>query len=208
MHPASIFRNDNKADALAFIAQYPFAALAVNGADGPVSALVPLVIDESGQTLLGHIARSNPFWQAGRATEQKAIAIFRGHDAYISPSFYPSKLEHGRAVPTWNYMALEVRGNITFETHPDAMMPYLAALTDKMESHRDLPWQISNAPADYIAKLSRAIIGFKLAVDDITYVKKLSQNKSDSDKQSVLEAFENSSNSSEYVLADAMKKDS
>ncbi len=206
MTPTPAFRYDDKHEALAFVAAHPFATVAVNGEQGPVTALVPLVLSEDGQTLLGHVARINPFWEAAN-DGGKAVAVFRGGDAYVSPSNYPSKTEHERVVPTWNYMAVEIRGDITIETDANAMMPYITALTEKMESHRDLPWQVSDAPDDYIAKLSRAIVGFKLTTEGITYVKKLSQNKSEDDKQGVLKSFENSSNPSEHVLAHEMKKE-
>lgn len=207
MTPTSAFRYDDKDEALAFVAAHPFATVAVNGEQGPVTALVPLVIADDGLTLLGHVARINPFWTTAQQGGGKAVAVFRGSDAYVSPSNYPSKAEHERVVPTWNYMAVEIRGGITVETDAAAMLPYITALTDKMESHRDLPWQVSDAPEDYIAKLSRGIVGFKLAIDDITHVRKLSQNKSIEDKQGVLESFENSSNPSEHVLAHEMKKE-
>lgn len=204
--PTPAFRYDDKDEALAFVAAHPFATVAVNGEQGPVTALVPLVISEDGQTLLGHVARINPFWDAAIQSGSKAIAVFRGGDAYVSPSNYPSKAEHERVVPTWNYMAVEIRGDITIETDANAMMPYITALTEKMESHRDLPWQVSDAPDDYIAKLSRGIVGFKLTVEDITHVRKLSQNKSEDDKQGVLNAFENSPDINEQVMAQEMKK--
>ena len=88
MHPAATFRVAEKAEALAFIEAHPFATLAVNGADGPVTALVPLVIDSSGQDLLGHVARTNPFWQSAQMSEHKAVAVFQGADAYVSSSNY------------------------------------------------------------------------------------------------------------------------
>ena len=207
MHPTSAFRYDDRDKALAFIAAHSFATLAVNGEQGPVTALVPLVIDAKGQTLLGHVARANPFWKAAQRSETKTVAVFQGADAYISPTFYASKKEHGRAVPTWNYLAVEIRGNITFETKAESMMPYITALTDKMESHRELPWQVSDAPDDYIAKLSRGIVGFRLQIDTITYVRKLSQNKSDKDKQGVVAMLENSEKYEERIIALKMKED-
>ena len=205
MHPTPSFRYNDKDEALAFVAAHPFAMVAVNGEQGPVTAMVPLVIDNGGRIFLGHVARANPFWEAAQSNGSKAVAIFKGSDGYVSPSSYPSKKKHGRAVPTWNYMAVEIRGDISIETQADAMMPYITALTDKMESHRELPWQVSDAPEDYIAKLSRGIVGFCLTIDDITYVKKLSQNKSEDDKRGVLGAFENSSNPLEQMLANEMK---
>jgi len=207
MHPTPTFQYDDKAAALAFVAAYPFATMAVNGEQGPVTALVPLVVDAKGETLLGHVARANPFWKAAQQDGGKAIAVFRGADAYISPSNYPSKKEHGKAVPTWNYIAVEIRGEIRIETQSDAMMPYLTALTDKMESHRELPWQVSDAPEDYIAKLSRGIVGFSIEIDDITYVRKLSQNKSAEDKQGVLAGLQTSQKYEERLIAQEMKED-
>lgn len=204
MHMPPIFRNEDPREALAFIEAHPFATLAVNGDEGPVTALVPLVMDETGETLLGHVARINPFWKAAQA-DGKAVAVFKGADAYISPSSYPSKAEHGRAVPTWNYIAVEMRGTLVVETDADAMQPYLTALTDKMESHRELPWQVSDAPDGYISKLSRAIVGFQLNVNDITYVKKLSQNKSPGDKAGVVQSLESSGKNLERLVALEMK---
>ena len=207
MTPTPAFRYEDRTEALAFVGEHPFATMAVNGEQGPITAMVPLVIADDSLTLLGHVARKNRFWEAAKRGGGKAVAVFRGVDAYVSPSNYPSKAEHERVVPTWNYMAVEIRGDIEFETRPGAMLPYITALTDKMESHRELPWQVSDAPDDYIAKLSRAIVGFKLTIEDITHVRKLSQNKSQDDKQGVLKSFENSSNPSEYVLAHEMKKE-
>ena len=143
--------------------------MAVNGEQGPITAMVPLVIADDSLILLGHVARKNRFWEAAKQGGSKAVAVFRGGDAYVSPSNYPSKAEHERVVPTWNYMAVEIRGDIEFETRPGAMLPYITALTDKMESHRELPWQVSDAPDDYIAKLSRAIVGFKLTIEAVSY---------------------------------------
>jgi len=180
--------------------------MAVNGEQGPVTALVPLVIDNQGKTLLGHVARMNPFWKAAQEAGNQAIAVFQGGDAYISPSAYASKKEHGRAVPTGNYIAVEIRGTITLETKAEAMMPYLTALTDKMESHRELPWEVSDAPADYIEKLSRGIIGFRLEIDDITHIRKLSQNKSAEDKHGVITTLELSKKYQERLIAREMKE--
>ena len=206
MTPTPIFHNHDKEEAVAFIAAHPFAVLAVNGGNGPVAAMVPLVFDEAGQKLLGHVARANPFWSAAEQSQAHAVAVFRGADAYVSPSSYPSKQEHGKVVPTWNYMAVEIRGQIKIETEPEAIRPYLTALTAKMESHRALPWQISDAPDDYIAKLSRAIIGFSLEIKDITYVRKLSQNKSVADKQGVVDALKASEKYEERLIAQEMKE--
>ena len=204
MHPTPIFTNDDRGQALSFAASYPFATLAVNGEAGPVTALVPLVYDAKREHFIGHVAKANPFWKAAQISGQ-AVAVFRGPDAYISPSFYPSKAEHGKTVPTWNYMAVEIRGEIAVQTSAENMRDYLKPLTDKMESHRDVPWAMSDAPEDYIAKLSAAIVGFSLRIDDITFVEKLSQNKTERDRAGVIHALENSKLSTDVAIASVMK---
>jgi transcriptional regulator len=206
MTPTPAFHYDDRDEALAFISAYPFATLVVNGKQGPVTALVPLVIDNDGLALLGHVARMNRFWEAAQQGGGHAVAVFRGADAYVSPSSYPSKQEHGKVVPTWNYVAVEVRGEITIETQAEAMMPYITALTDKMESHRKLPWQVSDAPDDYIAKLSRGIVGIRLSIDDVTHVKKVSQDKSVADKEGAAQSLAKSPNVGEQAMAMEMKK--
>jgi len=192
---------------MGFLKAYPFAVLAVNGEKGPVSAMIPLVMGENGKTLIGHVARQNPFWEAGQTSSLPAIAIFKSADAYVSPTFYPSKRDDGRVVPTWNYIALEVRGAIRIETDPSAMMPYITALTDNMESHRDMPWKVSDAPDDYIEKLSRGIVGIEMKIDDMSYVRKLSQNKNSQDLAGVIAAFGASDSHEQTKLANEMKKE-
>ena len=207
MTPTQLFHSDDTEGAMRFMAEHPFAVLAVNGEHGPVTAMVPLVVDDTGTALLGHVAKANPFWKAAQDSEAKAVALFKGHDAYVTPSSYPSKQEHGRVVPTWNYMALQVRGNISIETDASAIGPMLKTLTNKMETGRDMPWKVSDAPDDYIEKLSRGIVGFTLDIDDITYVKKLSQNKDAGDRGGVVQMFETSDDISENILAKEMKQD-
>lgn len=190
---------------LTFMSENPFAVLAVNGELGPLTALVPLVIDENGTGLLGHVAKANPFWEWAHKSG-RAAALFQSADAYVSPSYYVSKRKNWKAVPTWNYIALEVRGAIEVETDRVKMSPYLEALTHKMESHREDPWEISDAPQDYIAKLSQNIVGFRMGIDQITHVRKLSQNKSAEDRAGVINAFEQEQKSGAQILASEMRK--
>lgn len=204
MHPTAIFTNESKEQALAFAAAYPFAMLAVNAEQGPITALVPLVYNIKTAQFLGHVARANPFWQAAQKAG-KAVAVFRGVDAYVSPSSYPSKAEHHKAVPTWNYTALEVRGDIKADANARSMEPYLAPLTDVMESQRETPWKITDAPEDYIAKLSKAIVGLRLSAEDFHFVEKLSQNKSHADRAGVIADLQRSKRASDNSVAAAMQ---
>ncbi|MEL7129095.1 MAG: FMN-binding negative transcriptional regulator [Pseudomonadota bacterium] len=203
MHPSTAFHADRE-DALSFIEAHPFATLAVNGPNGPLSALAPLVLGEKASELIGHVSRHNPFWQIAGVVPVKAIAIFHGGDAYVSASAYASKKDHGRVVPTWNYLAVEVRGTLSIEADPEKVRPYIDALTDRMETVREQPWSVSDAPADYIDRLSGGIVGLRLSLDEITYVRKLSQNKSDADKSGVERDLRRSSDTCAHFIANEM----
>lgn len=188
MHPALAFRGTDS-DARAVIDAAPLATIAVNGEAGPVMALAPLVWHEDGCTLLGHVSRANPFWHRAEGGPVQAVAVFRRGDAYVSPSVYPSKAEHGRVVPTWNYVAAEARGQLTLETSPALMRGYIEPLTDQMEDGRAAPWNVDDAPEDYTARLSAGIVGFEIDVTELTCIRKLSQNKSAPDRAGVHAAF-------------------
>jgi transcriptional regulator len=203
--------NDAK-EAAAFVAAHPFAMLARNGAAGPIIAHVPLVAvrDEQGVLveLIGHVARANPFHEGVGGEGCDVVAVFRGGDAYVSPSFYPSKAQHGKVVPTWNYLAAEARGILHVETDPAKMEPYLVSLTDQMESHRPKPWAISDAPASYLAGMYHGIVGLRIAVTSLLAKRKLSQNKLKADFDGVVEGLEASPTPSNLFIASQMKKES
>ncbi len=189
MHPSPTFRG-TEADARAVIDAAPLATVAVNGDVGPVIALAPLILREDGRRLLGHVSRANPFWRCAEAGAVPAVAIFHAGDAYVSPSAYPSKADHGRVVPTWNYVAVEARGQLTLETNPHLMREYIEPLTNRMEDGRAAPWKVDDAPEDYTARLSTGIVGFEIEVTALTCIRKLSQNKDPSDRAGVRAAFE------------------
>lgn len=189
MHSSPIFRGTD-ADARAVIDAAPLATVAVNGDTGPVVALAPLVWREDGRGLLGHVSRANPFWRCAETGPVEVVAVFVQGDAYVSPSAYPSKADHGRVVPTWNYVAAEVRGQLTLETNPHLMRGYIEPLTNRMEDGRAAPWSVDDAPEDYTARLSAGIVGFEIEVTALTCIRKLSQNKGASDRAGVQAAFE------------------
>lgn len=140
-----------------------------------------LVSEEDGDIVLSaHFARVNP--QAAALAEQApSLAIFQGPQAYISPSWYESKRAHGKVVPTWNYIAIHAHG--TLEAMPaDALPAHLEALTQHHEGGREAPWAVDDAPADYIAKLSRAIVGVRLRVARIEGSWKMAQHKPQGDR--------------------------
>lgn len=185
MHPSSIFHTDADA-ARAIIAQSPLATIAANGAEGPVVAVVPLVWSEDQSKLIGHVARTNVFWKALQDQAPTVTAVFRSDDAYVSASAYPSKATNSKVVPTWNYIAAEARGELTFKTDLTSIRDSVSALSDQMEAERDTPWAVADAPNDYVDKLANAIVAFEISVSTLKGVRKLSQNKSETDRAGVV----------------------
>ncbi|NAT39700.1 transcriptional regulator, partial [Pseudomonas syringae pv. actinidifoliorum] len=134
----------------------------------------------------------------------EALVIFPGEDAYVSPSFYPSKAEHGRVVPTWNYLAVHAYGQAECFTDPDRLHQLLDDLTDRHESSRAQPWSINDAPADYLAKMLSAIVGFSIPVQRLQGKRKLSQNRSAEDMAGVRDGLGASHNANDQQIARLM----
>ena len=205
-------RVDDPEEAWAFVKAHPCAVLCVNGPDGPVVAHVPLVVrpgQETGtQELIGHIARANPFHEAIPPVGGPCVAVFRGPDAYVSPSLYPSKQLHGKVVPTWAYLAAEARGHIVVETDPTAMREFLEPATHEMEATAPKPWKVDDAPSDYISSLERGIVGLKIRVSALVAKRKINQGKPQADYHSVQAAFAASAHTSHQLLSLEMQKES
>ena len=169
------------------IARYPLATLVANTPQGLSAHHIPLLwhtMGDGSQVLRGHIARANGLW---RQLERGAsvLAIFTGPEHYVSPSWYPSKQDDGKAVPTWNYVAVHVRGHIRFIEEPAWLRAMVEALTEVHERDRVDRWHVSDAPAGYIESMLRAIIGFEIVVSGVEGKFKGSQNRSQADRQSV-----------------------
>ncbi|MCM3884432.1 FMN-binding negative transcriptional regulator [Frankia sp. R82] len=135
--------------------------------------------------LLGHIARANGQWRGADPTVA-ALAILRGPQTYVSPSWYATKAEHGRVVPTWNHMSVHFTGPVVFHHEPAWLREVVARLTDHHERHREQPWSVDDAPEDFVTGQLRAIVGVEIAVRSIVAQAKLSQNRSPADRASVL----------------------
>lgn len=174
----------------ALMSAYPLATLVAVTADGPVANHIPLLVDATGEgtALRGHIARANPLWQTlGDGGE--VLAIFQGPEHYISPRWYPSKRQHGQVVPTWNYAAVHARGALTWHHDEAWLRGLLESLTSSQESGFADPWHVSDAPPEYLQKMMGAIVGFDIAVRELTGKWKVSQNRSEADVQGVLEGL-------------------
>ncbi|ASG23202.1 FMN-binding negative transcriptional regulator [Nitrospirillum viridazoti] len=161
------------------------ANLVTVGADGiPQASPLPLLLraDEGPYgTLYGHVAKANPQWRETPAGSP-ALAIFMGPDAYITPSWYATKAETGKVVPTWNYATIHARGPITFFEDADALLDLVGGLTDRHEGSRTAPWTVADAPADFIQAQLRGIVGFRLMLTSIEGKWKMSQNRPAADR--------------------------
>jgi transcriptional regulator len=154
---------------------------------GPLATLLPWVVDLDEGALLGHVSRPNPQWQTTWLGQ--ALVIAEGPNGYVSPSWYASKSEHGRVVPTWNYVALHVCGELVVHDDPAWVEQLVRRLTDRHEKDRATPWTVDDAPQDYINGQLRGIVGIELRIDRIEASAKMSQNKSEADAAGVIDGF-------------------
>jgi transcriptional regulator len=164
------------------------ATLVSMGADGYLTTMLPLIVAADGTRLEGHVARANPHWRA-LETQARAIVIFHGADAYISPAWYPEKRRNGKVVPTWNYSMVVVHGTITVRHEHEWKLANVRALVERHEAQREEPWAVDDAPADYIDLQAKAVVGLELAVERIDAKTKLTQNRSAEDFDGTLDAL-------------------
>lgn len=178
---------DDKAIAR-LIRDLAFAQVVTHGKDGFVASSVPLLLDEPGNgpwRLRGHVARSNPHAKIG-GTEVPALVLFIGPHAYVSPSVYATKAETGRVVPTWNYVEVNVHGMFRLTDDSGRTLAAVTDLTEVHEAGRVEPWQVADAPDGYVEGLARGIVSFEVVVDRVEAKAKLSQNKSEADRDGVI----------------------
>lgn len=177
------FQVPDPADALANLCGHVPATLVSFGNEGFRTSILPMLFDsglgESG-ILRGHLARANPHWRS-LAVDGRAIAIFNGADAYISPAWYEEKRLTGKVVPTWNYFTVVVHGAVVTHQEVDWLVPHVRDLVDRHESGRADPWSIDDAPPGYVETMARAIVGLEFRIERIDAKRKLSQNRSAAD---------------------------
>lgn len=148
---------------------------------------VPFLLRSEGGalgTLVGHVARANPVWQSFSSTVP-SIVVFHGPDAYVTPSWYPSKHAHGRAVPTWNYAVVHAHGLPRAIEDREWLLRHLHELTDTHEAAQALPWKVADAPREFLAQLVERIVGIEIPLTKLVGKWKVSQNRSQADKLGV-----------------------
>jgi transcriptional regulator len=160
------------------------ADLVTAGPEGLTATMLPFLYDAGRHTLRGHFARNNDHWRS--ADGAAGLVIVRGPDAYVSPSWYASKAEHGRVVPTWNYVTAHVHGTVSVHDDPDWVADLVRELTDRHEAGRPAPWSVDDAPPRFFAGQLRAIVGVELAIERVEAKFKLSQNRPAADVDGVI----------------------
>ena len=186
-----------------FLEAHPLGALVTASAEGLFATHLPFVLDRTRGphgTLEGHLARANPHHRHAPTTDE-ALVIFTGPDAYVTPSWYPSKAEHGKVVPTWNYVAVHAYGTLRWVEDADYLRRHLDQLTERHEAPREHPWTTADAPAEYIAQLQRAIVGVTLELTRVEGKWKMSQNRPAADIDGVVRGLAASPAAHERAVA-------
>ena len=185
MYIPPAFREDDPVVVREIIRDARLATLVTTTAEGLVATPLPLYLADEGDhgVLYGHVAKANRQWMLPPIGD--ALVIFNGPDAYVSPSWYPAKQEHGKVVPTWNYAAVHAYGPVEFFDDESRLREVVQSLTDRHEAARPAPWSIADAPAEYIRGQLRGIVGVRVAISRFEAKRKLSQNRSVADREGV-----------------------
>lgn len=184
------------------IREFPLAALVVNTDSGMYADHIPMRLSQTapdGMRLQGHVAKANPLWQ--RRVSGPVLVIFQGPNGYISPNWYPTKQEHGKVVPTWNYAVVHVGGDIRFIHDRGWKLSLVRQLTDRHERGQARPWAVSDAPPEFTGKMLAAIVGFEIIVNDVCAKWKVSQNQPEVNRLGVRKALAHSGNPKADELA-------
>jgi transcriptional regulator len=169
----------------ALMREQPLATLVVTTSGETTADLIPMeyIADAGPQgTLRGHVARANPLWRKAGA---QALAIFHGPQAYISPSWYAAKREHGKVVPTWNYTMVQARGVLRAIDDAAWLRDFVGRLTTRHEAALPEPWAVSDAPDDYVQQMLRAIVGIEVELTSLVGKWKVGQNRAEADRLGV-----------------------
>lgn len=187
----------------AHIAAHPLGAWVCHAHGQLIANHIPFVLDAkhgSHGRLLAHVSRANPVWRQliGGAP---SVVMFMGPSAYITPSWYPGKRQHGKVVPTWNYVTVHAHGMARAMEDTCWILDVLNRLTDTQESQRTEPWKVSDAPSAYIDKMLRAVVGIEITIDRVEGRLKVSQDEDEQDRRGTFEALRHSTDTSTQVLA-------
>lgn len=204
MYQPPHFREDDLAVQHALIRAHPLGLLVTLSSEGLEANPVPFVLDASASalgTLKAHLSRANAQWR-NFDPDQEALVVFQGPEAYITPSWYAAKREHGKVVPTWNYAIVQARGRLTIRDDPDWLLRQITALTDMQEAPQPEPWTVGDAPAPFVAAQLKGIVGVEIEITRIEGKWKVSQNRAEADRLGVSAGLRLSPDDISHRMAD------
>jgi transcriptional regulator len=185
MYTPKNFVVENVGEVHALMRARPFAILVTQGADGLMATHLPTVLKVDGKAPLGriecHVARPNPHWRSF-APEADALMIFQGPEAYIRPGWYPSKAEHAKVVPTWNYAVAHAYGRLEVVQDQAWLLAHVSELTQQQEAPFAEPWSTGDAPESFLAAMARGIVGLTFTIARLEGKAKMSQNREPRDR--------------------------
>ncbi len=187
---------------------HPLAQLVSAGPGGLMANPVPFILHaDQGENgvLHAHLARPNPQWREIEAGAE-TLVIFQGREGYVTPSWYASKREHGKVVPTWNYVVVQARGAARTIHDGQWLVEHVSQLSDRHEAPREAPWAVTDAPSQFITALARGIVGIEIVINDLSGKFKMSQNRPAADRDGVVEGLRRDGASAAGEMADMVRK--
>ena len=208
MYIPPAFREDDVAVLHAEMRAIRLAQLVTATSEGLIATPLPLIVDGAEGpygTLYGHVARANSQWKTAPIGE--AMALFMGVNAYITPSWYPTKRETGMVVPTWNYVAIHAYGTVEFFEDADRLLDVVTRLTNLHEGPRARPWALTDAPDSFIKAQLRGIVGLRIPITRLEGKRKMSQNRNAAERAGVAEGLAASERQSDRDVAPLIPKE-
>jgi transcriptional regulator len=208
MYQPPHFRENRTEVQHALMRAHPLALLVTVGEGGLSANPVPLILHpERGDkgVLRGHLARANPQWRTFDPAVE-CLAVFQGAQRYITPSWYATKRETGKVVPTWNYAVVQVHGRLEVVEDAGWLGEQVRSLTDRHEAARPAPWAVSDAPEDFTRAQLKGIVGIEIAISRIEAKWKVSQNRSEADRAGVLEGLLGENDEAARAMADLVER--
>ena len=202
MYTPPAFAVDDRSKLYEMMRQCRLANFVTATPSGPMATPLPMILDEAEGdkgVLYAHLARPNPQWQA--QVIGHGLALFMGPDAYVTPSWYASKAEHGKVVPTWNYTAVHAAGPVEFFDDEARLLDVVTRLTNLHEASRASPWRVGHAPEAFIKAQLRGIVGIRMPIVSLEGKRKLSQNRPEADRRGVKEGLAESDRGSDRVVS-------
>lgn len=208
MYEVAAFRETRVEVLHALIRAHSLATLVAVTEQGLEANHLPLLIDPGPSafgTLRGHVARANPLWRTIKP-ETEVLAVFQGPQGYITPSWYPTKVQTGKVVPTWNYAVVHAHGPLRVHHDAEWLRTLVTRLTASQESLREKPWQVTDAPSDYVDTMLKAIVGVEIPVTRLQGKWKMSQNRLRQDRDGVIAGLDARGDAASRALLDAMRE--